>query len=45
MTMSKILASNKKASYEYVLFTKYEVGIALMGSEVKSARGGRVNIS
>ncbi len=35
---------NRKARYDYFLFEKFEAGIALLGSEVKSIREGRVNL-
>ena len=34
---------NKKARYQYQILDKWEVGIVLKGSEVKSIREGRVN--
>lgn len=40
----KILAQNKKAYHEYFIDDKYECGIALVGTEVKSIRAGRVNL-
>jgi len=39
-----LLASNRSAAYEYHLLKKYEAGIVLTGTEVKSAREGRVNL-
>ena len=36
---------NKRASYEYAFIQKYEAGIMLTGSEVKSVRLGKANIS
>jgi len=39
-----IIATNRQASHKYQLFDKYEAGIALKGSEVKSVREGRVNL-
>ncbi len=36
---------NKRASFEYNLIDKYEAGIVLTGSEIKSIRQGKVNIS
>ncbi|HEX7155236.1 MAG TPA: SsrA-binding protein SmpB [Thermoanaerobaculia bacterium] len=38
----KLIASNKKVYHEYFVLTKYEAGIALMGTEVKSLRDGKV---
>ncbi len=36
---------NRKASYEYQFHSKYEAGIVLQGSEIKSIRSGHVNLS
>jgi len=41
---NKIISINKKASYLYNLFEKYEAGISLLGSEVKAIRENKVNI-
>ncbi|MBR1532754.1 MAG: SsrA-binding protein SmpB [Ruminococcus sp.] len=40
----KIIANNKKAYHDYFIEEKYEAGIALAGTEVKSLRQGRVNL-
>ncbi|MGB9680059.1 MAG: SsrA-binding protein SmpB [Thermoanaerobacteraceae bacterium] len=40
----KILAQNKKAGHEYFIEEKYEAGIVLSGTEVKSVRMGKVNL-
>lgn len=40
----KIIATNKKANFEYFIHQKIECGISLFGSEVKSIRANRVNI-
>lgn len=40
----KIIASNRKARFEYFLYEKLEAGIALKGSEIKSIRSGQVSI-
>lgn len=40
----KILADNRKARHEYFIEDTYECGMALVGTEVKSIRLGRVNI-
>src|SRR5436190_23215292 len=37
-------ATNRKASYSYELLERWECGIQLQGSEVKSIRGGRVQL-
>ncbi len=42
--MKKLFAQNRKASFEYFISDKYEAGIALVGTEVKSIRSGGVNI-
>ena len=41
----KTIAQNKKARYEYFIIETYETGIELLGTEVKSIRQGKVNIS
>lgn len=38
------IATNRKAFAEYDIIEKYEVGMVLTGSEVKSIRDGRVNL-
>jgi len=40
----KIIAQNKKAYHDYFVLEKYEAGIALYGTEVKSVRLGQVNL-
>lgn len=40
----KILAKNRKATFEYFIEDKYEAGIVLVGTEVKSIRQGKINI-
>jgi SsrA-binding protein len=41
----KIISHNRKAHFNYSLEEFYEAGIVLSGSEVKSLRAGKVNIS
>ena len=41
----KIVATNRKAKFEYFLFEKHEAGIALQGSEIKSIRAGQISLS
>ena len=36
---------NRKASYEYKFHSKYEAGIILLGSEIKSIRKGHVSLT
>ena len=43
-TNGKIIAQNKKAWHDYFVDEKYEAGIALFGTEVKSIRAGGVNL-
>src|SRR2546423_9049430 len=38
------VATNRQASYRYHLIDRYEAGIQLQGSEVKSLRAGRVQL-
>lgn len=40
----KIIATNRKARHDYFIDETYEAGIALTGTEIKSARAGRVNL-
>ena len=40
----KVIAQNRKAYHDYFVDEKYEAGIALFGTEVKSIRGGAVNL-
>ncbi len=39
----KIISENRKAYHEYFVLEKYEAGIELFGTEVKSVRLGKVN--
>ncbi|HYF77385.1 MAG TPA: SsrA-binding protein SmpB [Symbiobacteriaceae bacterium] len=43
-TEEKIIADNRKARHDYFIEESYEAGIALVGTEVKSCRLGRVNL-
>lgn len=40
----KVMARNKKARHDYFIEETFEAGIELVGTEVKSIRGGKVNI-
>jgi SsrA-binding protein len=44
-TDRKVIATNRKARYEYEIFDTFEAGVALLGPEVKSLRAGRANLS
>lgn len=41
----KVLVQNRKASHDYHIEDTYEAGLVLTGTEIKSLRGGRANIS
>jgi SsrA-binding protein len=43
-TNFKLLANNKKAYFDYFIEDKWEAGVALYGTEVKSIRMGKVSI-
>jgi SsrA-binding protein len=40
----KIITENKKAWFDFEIIEKYEAGIVLQGSEVKSLRNAQVNL-
>lgn len=41
----KIVATNRKAAHEYFLLERYEAGLALQGSEIKSIRAGQISLA
>ncbi len=41
----KIIATNRKARFEYSLLEHYEAGIVLLGTEIKSVRARQVSIA
>lgn len=41
----KLIAQNRRARYDYFLEQKFEAGIVLLGTEVKSIRKGEVHLS
>ena len=41
---NKLISSNKKASFDYMLFDRFEAGIALLGTEIKSIRKNGANL-
>jgi len=43
-THIKNIAENRKARYDYFIEDTFEAGMALVGTEVKSLRGGRANL-
>src|SRR5699024_5641308 len=40
----KVIAQNRKASFDYFIEDTYEAGIVLQGTEIKSIRAGKVSI-
>ena len=40
----KIISKNKKAMHDYFLLDKYECGVVLKGTEIKSVRAAKVSI-
>ncbi|KUO64372.1 MAG: SsrA-binding protein [Gracilibacter sp. BRH_c7a] len=40
----KVIAENRKARHDYFVEERYEAGIILTGTEIKSIRAGRVNL-
>lgn len=40
----KIVATNRKATHDYSIEDRFEAGIALLGTEVKSVRAGQANL-
>jgi SsrA-binding protein len=43
--MTKLIAENRRARFDYFLEDKLEAGLALTGTEVKALRQGRANIA
>jgi SsrA-binding protein len=41
----KVIATNRKAKFEYFLLEHFEAGIALTGTEIKSLRAGQMSLS
>jgi SsrA-binding protein len=41
----KVVATNRKAAFEYFLFDRFEAGLALKGSEIKSIRAGQISLA
>ena len=40
----KVVATNRKATFEFFLLEHFEAGIALKGSEIKSVRAGQISL-
>jgi len=43
--MSAEIATNRKAGRDFHILDKYEAGLELKGTEVKSIRAGKINVS
>lgn len=41
----KVVATNRKASHEFFLLDRFEAGISLQGSEIKSIRAGQISLA
>ncbi len=44
MPESHLIARNRKALHDFQIMDRYEAGISLLGTEVKSLRGGNANL-
>ena len=42
--MEKTIATNRKAFHDYFINERFEAGLVLTGSEIKSIRAGKVNL-
>lgn len=45
MNNVKIIATNRKAKFEYFLLEHFEAGLALQGTEIKSVRAGQMSLA
>ncbi|OPL18594.1 MAG: hypothetical protein AVO35_04480 [Candidatus Aegiribacteria sp. MLS_C] len=45
MDQGRVIARNRRARHEYEILDSLEVGLVLVGSEIKSIREGRVSLS
>jgi len=41
----KVVATNRKAKFEYFLLEIFEAGVSLQGSEIKSIRAGQISLT
>jgi SsrA-binding protein len=41
----KVVATNRKAGFEYFLLERFEAGLSLKGSEIKSIRAGQISLA
>lgn len=44
MSGIKVVSTNRKASHDYFLLDRFEAGVSLKGSEIKSIRAGQVSL-
>jgi SsrA-binding protein len=44
MEAEKLICTNRKATHDYFIEERFEAGLVLLGSEVKSLRAGRANL-
>ncbi len=42
---TKVVATNRKANFEYFLLEHFEAGLSLHGSEIKSIRSGQISLA
>ncbi len=40
----KVITTNRKAFHDFLIFDKYEAGLVLFGTEIKSIRKGGINL-
>lgn len=45
MILMHFLSENRKARFDYDILETFEAGVELIGTEVKSVKGGRLNLS
>ena len=41
----KVVATNRKAKFEFFLLEEFEAGLSLQGSEIKSIRAGQISLA
>ena len=41
----KVVATNRKARFEYFILEEFEAGLSLQGSEIKSIRAGQISLA
>lgn len=40
----KVVATNRKATHDYAIEDRFEAGLVLLGTEIKSIRAGQINL-